>query len=278
MIGRLPAGVMYHYVRDAAARPRVNYVAMDPATFEAQLDSLCRIRTPVSWAQLRDALDGRRALPAEAVLLTFDDGLADHHRYVLPILAARGLPAIFFVLARSAGDGLALGHKIHVLGAEMGSAALRDAVAARLGPTEAKRYATLRSKLEAAAGSDPDDPWKRPLQRELEAAADPILSDLIREHLGSETDLARELYLDDRQLRDLVGNGMALGGHGRDHPWLDVVGPRRVRAEIAASTRFLARFGAGPWPFAYPYGGVPSRAGSALGAAGFGAAFTTRAG
>jgi peptidoglycan/xylan/chitin deacetylase (PgdA/CDA1 family) len=269
---------MYHYVRDAAARPRVGYVSMDPARFEAQLDSLCRFRTPVTWTALRDALEGRRALPPDAVLLTFDDGLADHHRQVLPSLAARGLHGVFFVLARTARDGLALGHKLHVLGGAIGSAALRNAVMQRLSPAEAERYATLQANLSAVGATDPDDQWKRPLQRELEATADPILSDLIREHLGTETDLARELYLDGGQLRDLVANGMTLGGHGRDHPWLDFVGRARVRAELAASASFLAPFGAGPWPFAYPYGGVPWAAGSLAAEAGFAAAFTTRAG
>jgi peptidoglycan/xylan/chitin deacetylase (PgdA/CDA1 family) len=268
---------MYHYVRDVMARPRVGYQSMDPATFEAQLDSLCRVRTPVTWPALRDALHGRRALPPDAILLTFDDGLTDHHRHVLPSLAERGLPGIFFVLARTARDGLALGHKLHVLGAAMGSAALRDAVTERLSPVEIERYVILQANLRAAGVTDPDDPWKRPLQRELEATADPILSGLIRERLGSETDLARELYLDARQLRDLVANGMTLGGHGRDHPWLEFVGDARARAEMAASASFLAPFATGPWPFAYPYGGVPRRAGSLVRDAGFAAAFTTRA-
>jgi peptidoglycan/xylan/chitin deacetylase (PgdA/CDA1 family) len=277
VIGRLPDGVMYHYVRDATTRPLVGYRSMDLSTFEAQLDSICRVRTPVGWEALRDALAGRRALPSDAVLLAFDDGLADHHREVLPRLAARGLPGIFFVLARTARDGLALGHKLHVLGAALGAAALREAVMARLLPVDARRYVDLQANLRAAGVTDLDDPWKRPLQRELESAADAVLSDLIRERFGSETDLARELYLDAGQLRELVANGMALGGHGRDHPWLDFIGRERVRAEMAVSASFLATLAPAPWPFAYPYGGVPAGAASILRAAGFAAAVTTRA-
>lgn len=278
MIGHLPDAVMYHYVREATARPPVGYRSLDVATFEAQLDAVSRAATPVGWADLTDALEGLRALPSDAVLLTFDDGLADHHREVLPRLAERGLPGVFFVLARTAQDGLALGHKLHVLGADMGSVRLRDAVMERLEPGAARRYATLEATLRAANPTDPDDHWKRPLQRELEMTVDPILSGLIRERLGSETDIARELYLDARQLRDLVANGMALGGHGRDHPWLDFVGMGRIRAELALSASFLAPFAAGPWPFAYPYGGVARAAASLLRRAGFAAGFTTRAG
>ena len=277
MTGRLPAGVMYHYVRDPAARPQVGYRSMDPATFEAQLDSLCRIRTPVGWPAVRDALEGRRALPSDAIMLMFDDGLADHHRQVLPSLAKRGIPGVFFVLARTAQDGLALGHRLHVLGAVMGSAALRDAVMDGLDPITAARYRSLQSDLQTAGVADPDDPWKRPLQRELEAAVEPILSDLIGERFGSEADLASELYLNAHQIRDLTLNGMALGGHGRDHPWLDFVGRQRIHTELEASRSFLAQFAVGPWPFAYPYGGVPRGAGTIMHDAGFAAAFTARA-
>lgn len=269
---------MYHYVREATARPRVAYPSIDPLTFQSQIDHICRTRTPISWSDLHDALEGRRALPADAILLTFDDGLADHHREVLPRLAARGLSGAFFVLARRATDGLAIGHKIHVLAALVGGAATRDLVMERLTKTNAVRYAKLHAEMVLAGSTDPEDPWKRPLQRELEAAADPILSGLIEERLGSETDLARELYVDDRQMEELVAHGMTLGGHGRTHPWLDAIAPARVREEVAASAAFLARLVPERWPFAYPYGGVPPGASSVLRRAGFAAAFTTRHG
>ena len=278
MIGRLPEAVVYHYVRAATARPRVAYQSLDPATFEVQLDDLCRRRTPITWAALREALEGRRALPPDAVILTFDDGLADHHQHVLPGFVARGLQGVFMVLARTAGDGLAPGHKLHILGGALGPGEIRDAVAERLPSREAQLYVTLQNEIRAAGTTDPDDPWKRPLQRELEAPAGRILSSLIAERLGSETELARALYLDPLQTRDLVANGMAIGGHGRDHPWLDWVGQSRVRDEMAASASFLGAFAPGPWPFAYPYGAVPRGARSLLAGAGFAAAFTTRAG
>jgi peptidoglycan/xylan/chitin deacetylase (PgdA/CDA1 family) len=278
MIGPWPDALMYHYVRGPSAQPRVAYPGIDPSTFEAQLDAIRRTRTPISWPELRNALDGTRALPPDAILLTFDDGLADHHREVLPRLVARGLPGVFFVLARAATDGLAIGHRIHVLAGAIGGAATRDRVAERLAKPDAARYAALQSQITRAGTTDPDDPWKRPLQRELEAEAGPILSDLIREHLGPETDLARELYLDDQQLREIVAQGMAIGGHGRTHPWLDAIGAARVRDEVAASAAFLARSAPGPSPFAYPYGAVPSGAGPILRDAGFAAGFTTRPG
>jgi peptidoglycan/xylan/chitin deacetylase (PgdA/CDA1 family) len=277
MTGRLPEALMYHYVRDAADPPRVRYPAMDLATFDAQLDQICRTRTPVTWGAVHESLAGGRSLPSDAILLTFDDGLADHHRHVLPRLVGRGLAATFFVLAREPRDGLAIGHALHVIAAAIGPERLREHVLARLEPADAKRYLELEAGLRAMSPADADDPWKRPLQRELEASAGPILADLVSLHVGPEPDVARQLYLSRGQLVELVANGMTLGGHGRDHPWLDAVGGPRRHREIAVSAELLTLLLPGPWPFAYPYGGVPPRPARLLAGAGFAAAFTTRA-
>jgi peptidoglycan/xylan/chitin deacetylase (PgdA/CDA1 family) len=274
--GLLPQSVMYHYVRDAETRPLVGSRSLPIATFERQLEAICREWTPVDWRAVLAALRGGPALPRDAVLLTFDDGLADHHRHVLPRLAARGLSAVFFVLARQPGDGLALGHKIHVLGGALEATAIRDAVVERMAPGDVAGFLALESALRAVDPSDPDDPWKRPLQRELEMAAGPILSGLVEKHIGPEAEIATDLYLDGMQLRELSDAGMTIGGHGRDHPWLDWIDPVRVRQEIGASAAFLHALTPSPWPFAYPYGGVPRAAGTVLSSAGFAAAFTTR--
>jgi peptidoglycan/xylan/chitin deacetylase (PgdA/CDA1 family) len=278
MIGRLPDAVMYHYVRGPSARPVVGYRSLDPAVFDAQLDDLARSRTPVGWEALSDALVGRRSLPDDAVVLTFDDGLADHHRSVLPRLAARGLRAIFFVLARRPGDGLTLPHRLHVLQGAMPTADLRAAVGDRLSTRDRERQRRLEMRLLAEGPTDPDDVWKRPLQRELAAVADPILAALVGECVGPEREVAEALHLSPAQLDDIVAAGMTLGGHGRDHRWLDAAPRATVRPELEASAIFLAQRGPGPWPFAYPFGGVPRGATGLLRAAGFAAAFTTRAG
>jgi peptidoglycan/xylan/chitin deacetylase (PgdA/CDA1 family) len=278
VIGRLPDAVMYHYVRDVAARPIVGYCSLDPAVFDAQLDDLSRCRTPVGWEDLSDALAGRRALSDDAVVLTFDDSLADHHRSVLPVLAARGLRAIFFVLARRPGDGLTLGHRLHVLQGVLPGADLRDAVTDRLPTRDRELQRRLEMRLLAEGPADPDDVWKRPLQRELASVAEPILAALVAECIGPEREVAEALHLSPPQLDDLVGAGMTLGGHGRDHRWLDAAPRATVRAELESSASFLAERSPGPWPFAYPFGGVPRGATGLLRAAGFAAAFTTRAG
>lgn len=271
----LPHAVMWHYVRSADDEPRAGYRGVTPEAFGAQLDALCDRMTPVGWSAVLASLAGTTPLPEHAVLLTFDDGLVDHHRAVLPALSARGLSGVFFALARRPGESLTLGHRLHVLLGVWPAGRVRAEVVARLTAPDRERYVAAERSMNTTGPEDPDDVWKRPLQRELAAVAGPILGDLVEEAIGPEGDVADRLYLSPSQLRDLVDAGMTLGGHGRTHPWLDAVDDERCRDEITASAAFLASYDAGPWPFAYPFGAAPASARATLADAGFVAAFTT---
>jgi peptidoglycan/xylan/chitin deacetylase (PgdA/CDA1 family) len=265
------ATVMWHYVRDATAEPRVGASFVDDAVFDAQLDRIWRRRTVVGWHEVADALAGGRPLPSDAVLLTFDDGLVDHHRTVLPRLADRGWPAVFFVTARRSGDRLSVGHRIHVLLVDRSPAELRDAIVDRLGSVDREAFGAAERRGRAA-GMAPLDVLKRTLQRDLAGVAGPILSALIDERFGSEPDIADALHLSADQLADLRGSGMAIGGHGRRHVWFDWEPADGIRAEIADSASFLAG-DPKPWVFAYPFGAGHPAATTGLEAAGFAAAF-----
>jgi peptidoglycan/xylan/chitin deacetylase (PgdA/CDA1 family) len=196
---------------------------------------------------------------------------------VLPALSARGLSGVFFVLARTPGDGLTLGHRLHVLLGRWSAERVRAEVEGRLGAGDRARYRDARQAMARSKPDDRDDVWKRPLQRELAAVADPILARLVDEAVGPDADIADRLYLSPGQLRDLVDAGMTIGGHGRTHPWLNAIPGSQLRAEFAASAAQLATLATGPWPFAYPYGAAPGSIGALLAAAGFAAGFTTAA-
>jgi peptidoglycan/xylan/chitin deacetylase (PgdA/CDA1 family) len=267
--------VVYHYVRPADELPGTGYGGLDVEVFERQLDDLSRNATPVGWTAVAAALDGRQELPHDAVLVTFDDGLADHHRHVLPRLVARGLAGLFFPLARTPADGLTVGHRIHVLIATLGADRAHEMIVQRFPDRDRERHGALEEIALAARPDDPEDAWKRPLQRELSRAAAGVLSDLVDEFVGPEDEIAASFYLGERDMLDLTEAGMHLGGHGRDHLWLDFEDRLTVRAELAASISLLERLQPGDWPFAYPYGGAGRSAPAEVSRAGFRAAFTT---
>jgi len=89
---------MYHAVsRGEDARHDPHYTVAEHA-FARQLDV---IRARAGGAcSTRDWLDGHRS---GKVLLTFDDGLASDHQVALPLLAAHGMTADFFVNPATVG-------------------------------------------------------------------------------------------------------------------------------------------------------------------------------
>jgi peptidoglycan/xylan/chitin deacetylase (PgdA/CDA1 family) len=68
-----------------------------PEEFEGHLALLREWFTPVGLDDVVAARLGRRALPEDALLITFDDGYKDNHRHALPLLQKAGMRAVFFV-------------------------------------------------------------------------------------------------------------------------------------------------------------------------------------
>jgi peptidoglycan/xylan/chitin deacetylase (PgdA/CDA1 family) len=72
-------------------------VDVTPELLERQLAFLRRWFHPIGIDDLLAFVRSRKALPKNAVLLTFDDGYRDNHDVALPILARHGVRATFFV-------------------------------------------------------------------------------------------------------------------------------------------------------------------------------------
>ena len=267
---------MYHYVRDPgdAAEAGSGIPGLPVARFAAQLDEMAQHNRMVSWPEVRAAVLEGQPLPPDATLLTFDDGMRDHYLNVFPLLKARGLSGLFFVLARPPQAGLVLGHKIHYLLAALGQDGLRAAVWQRLSPDQQQRFEQAETRYRARY--DGLDLFKAVLQRELSDEIESLLSELIARHVGDENALATDYYLRPAQIREMTAGGMHFGGHSVTHPWFDFISAQRQDTEIAASAKWLAAIEPGPWSFAYPYGGLSPSAPGLLAQHGFAAAFTTQ--
>src|ERR1700692_4365500 len=100
----------YHMVGDSHV-PHVShlYRFRTIAEFNADLEFLLTHFCPVGLRDIIDALDGRCTLRRPCFHLTFDDGFAEMHDVVAPILHRAGVPATFF-LATAFLDGGGLAH------------------------------------------------------------------------------------------------------------------------------------------------------------------------
>ncbi|MGW4564317.1 polysaccharide deacetylase family protein [Streptomyces sp. NPDC004561] len=79
-----------------------------------------------------------------------------------------------------------------------------------------------------------------------------------------------DTMLDWRQVRELAGAGVEIGGHSHTHPQLDQVPDEALRDELSRCTEIVTdELGARPLSFAYPYGYSSRRVRQAVHAAGY---------
>jgi peptidoglycan/xylan/chitin deacetylase (PgdA/CDA1 family) len=282
--------VAYHYVRDLE---RTRYPRIKGRTvrdFAGQLDYLRLHHRFVSMADCVAALRGGPALPAGAALLTFDDGYLDHFTQVLPLLAARGIQGSFFPPARAVVERRVLDvNKIHFV-----LASVEDV--SELLP----RVFTLLDELREEFGLESREAYferlavpsrwdtrevkfvKNLLQHGLPPAArERILGALFQEHVAEdEACFARELYMDEDQLRCLRHYGMHVGSHGHDHLHFATLPPAEQRKEVDRSVAFLNGLGVPPdeWTMCYPHGSHDESIARILAETGFQLALTTAVG
>jgi peptidoglycan/xylan/chitin deacetylase (PgdA/CDA1 family) len=273
---------MYHYVRDAVGgMPQLN--ALATAAFESQLSWLDSTRRVIDYASLDHALSARTPLDGTA-LLTFDDGLADHHETVFPRLRERSWSGVFFLcgIAHDDPPRLLNVHKTHLLMARLGADKFAEVVRETLQrePITAgrgdERSADVYRYDNGVAHAD----IKHLLNYELPFdTADQVLSDLYARFAGDEAEDARRFYLSVEAIREMSAAGMTFGFHSERHRVLARLALAQQREELEdGAARVRALTGQQAVPFCYPYGHSHTYDAStvaALASYGYSAAFTT---
>lgn len=230
--GRL-AVLGYHGIEDAAA-------------FEAHLDRLQHSFVPVSLGQVEEAAHGGRPLPPYSVLVTFDDGDRSVRTQALPLLAARGVPAVCFVVPGLVGtDTPFWWEEVEHLVRRGGTTGLIPSAS----PEISVHLLKLLSERER----------QRALAELRETAASPA---------------PRRRQLTAEELRELEAGGVAIGNHTLTHCCLDRCDPGQARTEVLRAHELLTDLlGHPPTSFAYPNGNADDRVLRILTRAGYRSAF-----
>lgn len=90
--------LLYHRVANLDSDPQL--LAVSPSNFRGHLRVIRRDFNPISLTDLVDAHD-RGNLPANSIVITFDDGYADNFEIAAPLLAEFNIPATIFVTPRA---------------------------------------------------------------------------------------------------------------------------------------------------------------------------------
>jgi peptidoglycan/xylan/chitin deacetylase (PgdA/CDA1 family) len=199
--------------------------------------------------------------PVPGVVLTFDDGVADHHDVVLPILERLGLWGLFFIPTAMYETGKLLDvHRIHLLLGRHGGITTLGALEEIITPAmlshehveEFRALTYTRQDNDAATTR-----FKRVLNYFIAYEhREPVLDRLMARFCPDEAAMARGFYVTPHGLRRMRESGMVIGSHGASHRVFSKLAVPEQALEIARSFDFLEAVLDRPvTTFCYPYGG-----------------------
>ncbi|MBE8578973.1 polysaccharide deacetylase family protein [Vibrio sp. OPT18] len=279
--------VMYHYVRRIEHSRYEGIKGLEVDLFIEQLEFFAKHYHVVTMEQVFAAKYDNQPLPDKALLLTFDDGYAEHFTYVYPILKRMGLQGSFYVPAKTVLEHKVLDvNKIHFILASAPDVqllveSLRKEIASYQAEYNLKSFEVYYSEFAVANRFDCKEVIfvKRMLQHVLPETLRNTISDkLFSEYVGmNEEAFCRELYMDKYQLEQLVRDGMHVGCHGYDHYWWNKLEAKALKRELVRSKEFLVSIGCDmeKWTACYPYGSSSEDVVKELELQGCGFAFTT---
>jgi peptidoglycan/xylan/chitin deacetylase (PgdA/CDA1 family) len=253
---------MYHFVRPVAASRWPRLVALELDAFREQLRYIRRHYTVIGLRDLVAAANESQSVPPRSMVLTFDDGYADHYAHVFPLLVKEGVRAVFFPVRTSLIDRTLLDpNKIQfILAATDRVDTLVDAIDAAVASSDNPSIALpseYRAQWWVASRYDPAPVVyvKRMLQHGLPSAVRRSLVDAMFRRLitDDETAFAEDLYFSADQAREMRAAGMEFGAHGDRHIPLTTLDRKGQAAEIDGALQVLDAIGVPRRAFLYSY-------------------------
>lgn len=259
---------MYHYVRYAQkALPHFTFLHRDD--FLSQLKFLKREIGLVHKEKFLEWVGDPASIDEpKGVILTFDDGFADHYLNVAPILAEENAWGIFYIpTSVVSGDRILNVHKIHLILGHLGSnkclSLLNQTTTASMfsdelrSKFESKTYTRQQSSTEStklfkrALNYYSDYRWQTELLDRI------VVESGISESLWS--DLCSDLYMTAEMIQSLHKSGHIVGSHSVSHRLMSRLPTSEQRVEIDLSLATLRAIIKEPVrTFCYPYGGFHS--------------------
>lgn len=237
----------YHGVVSQEHKDRFGYEnTVSAGEFRQQLEFIRRHFHPVTAAELLRSRETGSALPANPVLVTFDDGYRNNLRIAAVTLREMKIPALFFVSTGYIGGKDVLWPMdltSRVASAQHGSVPL-PAGGEEAVPSVRDERRALAKRLR--------DQCKRLPAETTEAYMDRLRACVECRDFDEELNA----FMTWDEVRELRRQGFEIGSHTVQHPILTRVSPGRLEQELAASKSAIEReLGEDcPW-IAYPNGG-----------------------
>ena len=264
--------VTYHYVRELESSKYPEIKGLELSKFIKQLNYF---KDHYQFVSIDDVINyvynNKSVFPSNAILLTFDDGYVDHYKYVFPLLLKKNIPGCFFPAAKPVFDHIVLDvNKIHFILASCNVQKIKDDIFNFLDKyrlafsLKSNKYYYDKLAFTARTGTaellDNKDTIfiKRMLQSEFsKLLRSKIIDELFNKYVtNDEQSFSNELYMNKKQLIEMVESGMYIGNHGYIHEWMDLIPEKKQIEEIEKSLILLDEIGSNvdQWVMCYPYG------------------------
>ena len=242
--------------------------------FNDQVSFLKRKGLLVTLDEALAFVEGRSdgGAPRLRVLITFDDGYLDNYETAFPILRSHGAQGVFFLCTSLVGSNAVLWW---------------DEIAYLLKNAQRPKF-TLRYPAElkidiAENGVDASVRSVNHLYRKPENVDPERFMRELKEALGESSPHSHpRRYLNWDEAREMIGGGMAIGGHTHSHRMLSKLEPEEQRRELVQSRATIGeQLGIEVNTLAYPYGPVyafTNQTGQIAKEAGYRAAFSYHGG
>lgn len=257
--------IMYHYVRDSARPFSKGKRFLSTDLFRQQISNFMSNYHIITPELLVDSIKGNKRLPHKSLLLTFDDGYIDHYQNVLPILVANGIKACFFPSSMPLFENKLLDtNKIQLIrDYAKDKTMLHACILNQLKNLNITKYREIKDKLHTTADETGAEEmifnileYQLPFQ-----LSSRILGRLFRQFVGSgEGEMAKDLYMNLSQLKELKAYGMHIGCHSYSHYYMTSLDQSKQREEIVKSLKMLDILNGSrsQWIMCYPYGAYNS--------------------
>lgn len=210
----------------------IELVSASVSDFTWQMEYISRHFTPITFGYFIKAARGEALLPAQPIIVTFDDGFADNYENAYPILKRLSIPATIFLAADYIGRSQTfwydrLAYLINKVPPCTWNIPELELILQISGEVSARRPA-LHLLLERMK-SVPNETRLKVLSR----------VDKVWGHLCEGPDLALSRPLDWEQVREMSADGIEFGSHTLTHPILTKLDDETLQHELQESRRLI---------------------------------------
>ena len=255
----------YHYV-GAETGKGIGIHPVSSKNFVEQLETIGKRYKFISEGDLVEALANGGTFPNDSCMLTFDDGLKCQFDNAVPILAERGIPAVFFIpTLHLENRKVYMTHRVHLL---LEIADLRDLLA----NIEEQNYLISGQNL-VLTKDDMEYIKNWYIYDNLEigkikfiinhrisvSIADKIIDRLFQKYYpGQEEEICNKYFMFERHIESLLHNPIfSIGLHSHSHLDMARATLEIISSDIRKNHESLRRFSSNIRGMSYPYGIVP---------------------